>query len=153
SCLLGVRLSQELGFDEHQQQEVYYLSLARHIGCTANSPSAAALFGNELELAEMLTADPDNMMEMMGLLARLVGKGQPLPQRIRLLANVMAMGKSFEAESHRGQCEVAVRLTESLGLETTVTEALWQIFEQWNGRGTPKGLKGEELLPSVRVIQ
>ena len=39
-------------------------------------------------------------------------------------------------------CEVAQRLAERLGFKANVVYALGQLYERWDGKGLPKGLKG-----------
>ena len=51
STLLGVQLAQALDLSTDECQEVYYLSLLRHVGCTANAHADAAMFGDELIIA------------------------------------------------------------------------------------------------------
>src|SRR5215831_10697337 len=57
SCLLAVRLGEALGLSVHDCQDAYYLSLLRHVGCTATASGDAALFGDELTVAEGMTMD------------------------------------------------------------------------------------------------
>src|SRR5215211_7120702 len=61
SCLLGCALSDALALGESDRQDVYYLSLLRHIGCTATAHDEAMLFGNELHMADALTVDPKDL--------------------------------------------------------------------------------------------
>ena len=47
-CLMGLRLAETLGLNDSDHREVYYLSLLRHIGCTATASLEAVLLA-ELE--------------------------------------------------------------------------------------------------------
>ncbi|TPM12341.1 HD domain-containing phosphohydrolase, partial [Mesorhizobium sp. B2-3-5] len=49
-------------------------------------------------------------------------------------------------------CEVAQRLGERLGLSDEIRRNLGQIYERWDGKGLPRGLSGEDVLPAVRLI-
>ena len=49
-------------------------------------------------------------------------------------------------------CEVAQRLAERLGFKANVVYALGQLYERWDGKGLPKGLKGEAIAPAVLVV-
>jgi HD-GYP domain-containing protein (c-di-GMP phosphodiesterase class II)/DNA-binding CsgD family transcriptional regulator len=51
-----------------------------------------------------------------------------------------------------GHCEVAQRLAERLGFGLGVVRNLGQLYERWDGRGLPHGLKGEAVAPAVRVV-
>jgi HD-GYP domain-containing protein (c-di-GMP phosphodiesterase class II) len=51
-----------------------------------------------------------------------------------------------------GYCEVAQSLARRLGFGAAVGRALGQIYERWDGRGQPGGLKGEEISLAVRIV-
>ncbi|WP_287387259.1 HD domain-containing phosphohydrolase [Mesorhizobium sp.] len=49
-------------------------------------------------------------------------------------------------------CEVAQRIGQRLGLSEEIRHNLGQIYERWDGKGLPRGLSGEDVLPAVRLI-
>jgi HD-GYP domain-containing protein (c-di-GMP phosphodiesterase class II) len=151
-CLLGVRLAETLGMNEAERREVYYLTLLRHLGCTSNSTMDADVFGDELIIAELMTADFGNMPQLMRLMLGVIGKGQPPLQRARTLVRAFYLVPQLAGDVHNGHCEVAAQLSNTLGFDDSIQSALWQIYERWDGRGTPNHLKGEGLLPAIRVI-
>jgi HD-GYP domain-containing protein (c-di-GMP phosphodiesterase class II) len=72
-----------------------------------------------------------------------------------LIAHVLRgllTAKTTAAETLAGHCEVGERLAARLGLDHRVQRNLSQIYERWDGRGLPRGLKGEALAPAVRVV-
>lgn len=153
SCLLAVHLGEALGLSERDCQDVYYLSLLRHIGCTATASGDAALFGDELTMPEGMTMDMDDMAQVMGFVFRHVAKGRSFFERARSIAGMMAAGPEGATLNHTAHCEVAVRVAETLGCSSAIQHGLWQVYERWDGKGTPKHLKGEDLALPVRVIQ
>jgi HD-GYP domain-containing protein (c-di-GMP phosphodiesterase class II) len=153
SCLLAVRLSDALGLNECDRHDAYYLSLLRHIGCTATASGDAALFGDELTVAEGMTMDMDDMAQVMSFVFRHVAKGQGFFARARAIAGMMAAGSEGATLNHTAHCEIAVRVAETLGCSSAIQRGLWQIYERWDGKGTPKHFKGEDLALPVRVIQ
>src|SRR5690606_11411435 len=85
-CLLAVHLAERLGMSEQECQDVYYLMLLRHLGCTSNSVMDAHVFGSELGVAEFMSADMTNMPEVMRLLFRVIGRDAPPFERAQTLA-------------------------------------------------------------------
>ena len=152
-CLSGVRLAEALGLGVEDRQAVFYLSLLRHIGCTGTATNDAMLFGDELTIAEGFVVDTDNMAEALGFLFRHVGTGRPPLERARMLARLLAAGPQGSATTHRAHCEVAARMADTLNFGPAIVQGLWQIYERWDGKGTPGRLKGEQLALPVRVIQ
>ena len=151
-CLLGMQLAEKLGMSEQECRDVYYLTLLRHLGCTSNSVMDAHVFGNELGVAEFMSADMTNMPEVMRLLFRVIGQDVPPLERAQTLARAFFLLPKLGGEGHDGHCEVAVQLSNTVGFEAHVQRALWQIYERWDGRGTPHGIKGEDLRLPIRVI-
>jgi HD-GYP domain-containing protein (c-di-GMP phosphodiesterase class II) len=151
-CQLGVYIGAALGLSLDEQRDIYDLSLLRHIGCTATATSAARLFGDETTMAELMTADPDNMASVMSIIFRSVAKGEPLLQRAHYIARIMSAGTKMADANHIGHCEVAERLIPLLGFDKHIQDAFWQIFERWDGKGIPHRLKGDALAPAVRIL-
>src|SRR5919206_331549 len=74
---------------------------------------------------------------------------------IRLVAGVtrgLIISQKASVEGIAGHCEVAERLAERLGLAAGVRRNLGQIYERWDGKGLPRGLKGEAIAPAVRAV-
>ena len=155
-CVLSVRLGEALGLDERELREVYYLALLRHIGCNAETYTMANIFGDELTLrTDAATADLGRTSQAIGLVARSIRKSyadaSPL-QIARLIAQGIMASPQVMKESFSGFCEVAQRLAARLGFDEGVIHALGQVFERWDGRGTPAGLKGEQIVTSMRLV-
>ena len=49
-------------------------------------------------------------------------------------------------------CEVGQLRARQLGLGSSVIEALGQVYERWDGSGLPRKLKGELIMPTMRVV-
>jgi HD-GYP domain-containing protein (c-di-GMP phosphodiesterase class II) len=155
-CVLSVRLGEALGLDESKLREVYYLALLRHIGCNAETYAMSALFGDELALrTDSATADLGRASQAIGLLVRSIRKSyedaSPL-QLARLIAQGMMASPQVMKEAFSGFCEVAQRLAGRLGFDEGIIHALGQVFERWDGKGTPAGLKGEQNASSMRLV-
>jgi hypothetical protein len=65
----------------------------------------------------------------------------------------IASGQKGLEEFFRSDCEVAQTLPDRLGFAANIGRALGQVFERWDGRGWPRGIGGEELTLSARIIQ
>jgi HD-GYP domain-containing protein (c-di-GMP phosphodiesterase class II) len=54
-------------------------------------------------------------------------------------------------DTGRAHCEVGDRLAQRFGLGEGTRKALFQIFERWNGKGLPFGIKGEAIARAARI--
>ena len=156
SCVLAVRLGEALGFDEQALREVYYQALLRYIGCNAEVHVLAAFVGDELALRRDFAAvDAGQQRAVLQLMLRYMREANagasPL-QAARSIASGLLTLPGQMKPFFAGHCEVAQRLAERLGFGPEIRAALGQLYERWDGKGLPNGLKGEAVLPAVRVV-
>jgi HD-GYP domain-containing protein (c-di-GMP phosphodiesterase class II) len=156
SCVLGMRLGAALGFNDEDLSQVYYQALLRYVGCNAEVHALAAMLGDELafrhDFALIDNARASEVAPLVfGYLRRANSGAGPL-HMMTAVAHGMLVGSKVSAEGIAGHCEVAERLADRLGLSTGVQRCLGQIYERWDGRGLPKGLKAEAIAPAVRVV-
>jgi HD-GYP domain-containing protein (c-di-GMP phosphodiesterase class II)/predicted DNA-binding protein (UPF0251 family) len=154
ACVLAVHLGETAKLSEAELSDVYYLVLLRFAGCTADAPTASAIFGDEKAFrAQTLMVDYGNPAEMMSALIRIVGAGQPPFQRLHTLASALAVMMREGNEMAAAHCEVAQKLAARLAMGSRVQEALLQSSERWDGKGVPAQLKGENIALPMRVAQ
>lgn len=152
SALVAVRLAQAAGFDEDTQRAAYYLGLIRMVGCTSTSAADAELFGDELAMAELMTADFADPKTMV-LFSKLIGQGRPPLVRAAMIGRLMlAMGSGVFIDNHRRHCEAGAILASRMGLDAKVQAALQHVYERWDGKGTPNGVAGAALAPAARAV-
>jgi HD-GYP domain-containing protein (c-di-GMP phosphodiesterase class II) len=156
SCLLAVRLGVSLGLSETDRQAVYYQALLRYIGCNAETNLLAALVGDEHALrhdfAAVDTANPAQVIPLVLRYIRQAHQGaSPLSMASLMARGILEMPR-MTRESFAGHCEVAERLATRIGFGPTVVQGLGQLYERWDGKGLPHGLKGEALTVAVRVV-
>lgn len=156
SCVLAVRLGEALGLGEQELREVYYQALLRFIGCNAETHLMAAMVGDEIALrTDVASVDNGNRVQMTALLLRYLRQvhegASPLRLAQQLAEGLLTAPQMFK-DIFSGHCEVAQRLAARLGFSEQSIHALGQLYERWDGRGLPGGLKGEQVTLAVRVV-
>jgi HD-GYP domain-containing protein (c-di-GMP phosphodiesterase class II) len=156
SCVLATRLGESLGLPESELHDVYYFGLLRFIGCNSDTHTIAALLGDELSLRSAFAAvDPGNTSQVLSLTIRFMRQAHagapPLDMARTLVRGVLSMPQ-FMQEQFSGHCEVAQRLAERLGFGTSLIHSLGQLYERWDGKGLPHGLKGKAVSPAVLLV-
>lgn len=152
SCLVAMRLADELDAETGVCREVFYVSLLRFLGCTADAHEVAATAGGDDAgfLAGMASVAMGSPREEVARLLGLVGRGERVPRRLRLLARALS-DPNAKVRLLGAHCEVAARLADDMGLPAAVTESLAVAYARWDGRGVPEGVAGEEIPVSMRV--
>ncbi|MBE7555464.1 MAG: HD domain-containing protein [Anaerolineales bacterium] len=155
SCVLALRLGEALRLSEEALREIYYQALLRYIGCNAETHLVAAIVGDEIALrADFATIDNASITEVVSLMVRTIRQtnaGAGSFQVMQAVARGLLALPQMEAII-AGHCEVAQRLAERLDFSPNIVHALGQLYERWDGKGSPKGLKGEAIAPAVLVV-
>lgn len=152
TCLVAMRLAKALGVTDEVAREVFYVSLLRFLGCSADAHVVAEEAGVDEArfFAGMAPVAMGSPREALGSLIRLVAEGAPLPRRLLTFARMVA-DSSGEERLLEAHCEVAARLATEMSLPESVVYALSVAYARWDGRGVPRGVAGEQIPTSVRV--
>jgi HD-GYP domain-containing protein (c-di-GMP phosphodiesterase class II) len=153
ATVLATELARHLGLPEPDVADVYYTTLLKHLGCTATSHEEVELFGPE-DLEARPVAERTDVASRREVLAsvRTIGRGSGLA-RPRYLARALVSGKEATASVLRAVCEVATLMAERLDLGAAVGRALYANLERWDGRGAPRGLRGEDIALPARIAE
>jgi HD-GYP domain-containing protein (c-di-GMP phosphodiesterase class II) len=152
SALIATRIAERMGLDAQQRATVYYANLLGWIGCHADSHELSALFGDDIAYrADTYSVDMTGL-PFLRLMASHVGRGLPGWERgIRSAAFVLT-ARNQVAKLIHSHCSSAGVLSDRMGLDRQVGEALAYVFERWDGRGMPNGARGEDIPLEVHVV-
>ena len=152
-CLIALRLAERLGLDDETRAAVYYAALLINVGCHSDAHEQAKWFGDDIGLKS--TKYDYEFRSFRGAVAgmRRIGSGNPPLHRFRV-------GLEFAISGHREldgmiahHSAMARALGEQLELRADVLDSLSTAYEQWDGRGWPGELKGEEVPLPARIAQ
>lgn len=153
TCMLGVQIGRELRLSEQQLEELFYVALLRHIGCTAFSHEEGIVVGDDNAMrGEFTGIDSSNAAEVAATAFRTFGAGTGPLGRVRTLtAVVLAADRLSMTRIVAAHCDASARLAQQLGMAGGVIDSLNHIFERWDGKGLPLGLKGDAIALSARI--
>ncbi|HEX6347985.1 MAG TPA: HD domain-containing phosphohydrolase [Candidatus Dormibacteraeota bacterium] len=154
TCLIALSIGERLDLSPEELSEIYYVSLLRFLGCSADAHEAAQTAGGDeialrAAIAPVLGGAPS---EFVPAVMPQIGRGQGPLRRARLVAVMMRSGRSRAREGVRAHCELGENLAQRLGLAAGVRAGLGAAFEQWNGQGFPNGLAGDAIPLAARVV-
>jgi HD-GYP domain-containing protein (c-di-GMP phosphodiesterase class II) len=153
TCLIGMRIAQELGMGEAERADLFYALLLKDAGCSANSARMAALFAVDEHLAKRSSKRVDWSSSYTAFLwtLRTVAPGAPLRSRVSQLL-------SFRGETEitkslmRARCERGAEIARLIGLGPGTADAIRTLDEHWDGRGQPEGLRGDAIPLGGRIL-
>ena len=153
TCMLGVQIGRELRLSEQQLEELFYVALLRHIGCTAFSHEEGIVVGDDNAMrGEFTGIDRSNAAEVAATAFRTFGAGTGPLGRVRsFAAAVLAVDQLSMPRIVAAHCDASARLAQQLGMAGGVIDSLNHIFERWDGKGLPLGLKGDAIALSARI--
>lgn len=152
-CIIAVRLADRLGLGRHEREAAYYTGLLAWVGCHVDSYEQAKWFGDEMAVkADARLVDFTGPAADMAFVLRHLRGGHSVVDKARTVAGLVAGGmKDLDSilETHW----LAVDgLAGNLGMSDPVRKSIEQTFERWDGRGSPHGAKGEEIVLTARLV-
>ncbi|WP_457207494.1 HD domain-containing phosphohydrolase [Nocardioides sp. P5_C9_2] len=153
SSVIACGLADRLGLDREQRATVYYTTLLMWIGCHADSQEYARWFGDDISVRrEAYLVDWSGLPYLRFLLGN-VARGEPLGQRVRVMAALMRDARGQLATLIHSHCSSAAALARHIGLSPEVERALTTTFERYDGGGLPTGASGDDIPIEMRVAQ
>jgi len=152
-CLIALRLGERLGLDEQERAVVYYTSLLVNVACHSDAHEQAKWFGDDIALKSGKYDYGARSLRGAAAAMRLLGAGNPPLHRFRVGLEFALSGRREVENMVAHHARLARTFAEQLGLPDEVLVALGCAYEQWDGRGWPDGVKGEDVPLASRLAQ
>jgi len=150
NTLIATRLAADLRLDRERVSAIYYVGLLRFIGCSAYAHETAKIFPDDNAMrGAMARVDFRYPLEAMRQASTL---GRGTLGAARAVAVMATRGKALGEGMQRADCEVMIRGAERLGLTAAVARGLGDVYERWDGHGGPRGLRGDTIDISARIL-
>jgi len=153
TCAIGMRLAQELDLDDDAPSDLFYALLLKDAGCSANSAKMAALFGADDHVAKRTSKRVDWARTLPAFLwsVRTVAPGGGVRARAQRLKAIKDEGEVTRLLM-QARCERGAEIALLAGLSEPTADAIRALDEHWDGRGQPRGMKGEEIPLLARIL-
>ncbi len=153
TCLIGMRLAEELTLDSGTRSALYYALILKDAGCSSNSARVAALFGSDDHPVKwrLKVTDWSRLADAALYGIRSAAIGQSVAARVRHIAKIARAGQAGARELVRLRCERGAEIVRGLGFPAETAEAIRSLDEHWDGRGHPDGLRGREIPLLARI--
>src|SRR5689334_2837003 len=152
-CRIATRLAEKMGLGADEHEAVIYSGLMAWVGCHVDAYEQAKWFGDDTALrADFRHTDFGAAGARPLFILRHLGAGRPLAERARLGVTFAGDGRRAAEAMLENHWLAADDLAARLGLSQRVRDSVEQTFERWDGKGVPKGAKGEEILLTSRLV-
>ena len=152
-CLIALRLAERAGLDEEERAAVYYTALLINVGCHTDAHEQAKWFGDDITLKSGKYDHEFRSLRDAVAGLRLLGSGNPPLHRFKVGLEFALSGRRDVDGMIAHHAAMARALADELGLSDDVLEALGSAYEQWDGRGWPGDLRGDEVPIAARLAQ
>ena len=153
SCVIGMRLADEIGLGAEDRCALYYALLLKDAGCSSNAARMSALFGSDERVVKerMRLVDLRRPIGLAIETWRCVARGERLGDR---LAHFLALARTSDVSRDLIQvrCDRGAAIALGLGFPRSTADAIRRLDEHWSGSGYPDGLKGEEIPLLARIV-
>ena len=147
--VIALRLGELAGASDRELEATYYLGLLMNVYCHADAAEQARWFGDDISLK----GDGFEMLEMstartISFIVRRVSSHGSGVARARRLAAFPVVGMKQVAAFLTTHATLGSQFARGIGLDDAVSVAIQQAYEQWDGKGYPRHLRGHQNLPA-----
>jgi putative nucleotidyltransferase with HDIG domain len=148
SCMIGMRIAQQMGLTSDLQADLYYALLLKDAGCSSNSSRLFHILNTDEIRAkrDVKTTDWTRVgWESLHYALTHVATGSPFLERMQRLVQVAATQQQDSCDLVKIRCERGAHIAKKLGFSDAVADGIHGLDEHWNGRGYPNGLRGHSI--------
>ena len=148
SCVIGMRLAQQVGLPGAHQADLYYALLLKDAGCSSNASRLFHILNADDIRAkrDVKTTDWTRVgWESLQYALSHVATGAPFLERMHKLLQVAATQQQDSCDLVKVRCERGAYIAKQLGFAAPVAEGIQSLDEHWNGRGYPDGFRKTEI--------
>jgi putative nucleotidyltransferase with HDIG domain len=153
SCLIGMRLADELGLAASVRSDLFYALLLKDAGCSANAAHMAALFGADDQEAKRTSklVDWARPLSALAWSLRTVAPGGSMGDKAGRLRAIRDEGQVTHGLM-LARCYRGAEIARKLGFSESTAEAIRALDEHWDGHGQPHRLSGEAIPLAARIV-
>jgi HD-GYP domain-containing protein (c-di-GMP phosphodiesterase class II) len=153
TCLIGMRLAQELRLAGETRADLFYALLLKDAGCTANAARMAAIFGADDHALKHSAKRVDWARRLPAFIWSVRSVAPKKPPRVKL-ERLLAIKDEGEVTRSlmQARCDRGAEIALMIGLSEGTAEAIRTLDEHWDGHGQPRWLMGDQIPLLGRIL-
>ena len=147
TCIIGVRVAQELGLDDDAIGSLYHALLLKDSGCSSNAARMFEIFGcDEIAMKrESKVTDWTNLVDAAKYASAHTLPKASLLARTQRLFHIATHQKETASELYGSRCDRGAQVAMSIGLGENAALCIRHLDEHFDGNGAPNHLKGDQI--------
>lgn len=148
TCILGMRLAEELELPAADRADLYYALLLKDAGCSANASRMCQIFGSDERQAKLQVKTTDwtrVSLESLLYLFHNAGPGESLLRRWWRIGKIAAGRHRNSRALFSMRCERGANVARKIGFSERTAHAIHCLDEHWDGGGYPQNLRGNQI--------
>ena len=152
SCWIGQQLGRALGLKTTHLRELYYATLLKDAGGSANAARVSAVFlADDRRLKHEFSSAGTSLPATLRFVIARTGERSPWIARARALLHLAQHGAGIAREVATLRGSRGAQLARQLRFGDSVADAIASLAEHWDGSGEPEGLAGDEIPLFARI--
>ncbi len=152
ATLVTCRLAERLAVGPQTAKEAFYVSLLMYSGCTTDSDIAIGIFGQSMTEHTTARQFGSNVESLGGVIRALPDPDSGIFSSGLEIAARLPKAAMFRRAHFTALCEVAMMLSERLGLPDEINELFAYLTERWDGKGVLGRKAGDEIPMALRIV-
>ena len=146
ACWIGVHVGREIGLDEAQIWELYYVLLLKDLGCSSNAARICRLFlTDDLAFKRDAKTIDGSLPQALRFVLSHTGLNAGLAERFRTLVGVFLNSGEIGRELIETRCHRGADIARRMRFSEAVARGIECLDEHWDGSGLPRGARGEDI--------
>lgn len=154
TCLIAMKIGKVLGLSDEEQRDLYFASLLKDAGCSTNSVRIQKIFGGDELISKRnvkLIDWSSNLESIKYAFANTERDGNLLTKLSTMLKSLGPPTKVMD-EVTKARCSRGAKIALELGFGQRVADAIYNLDEHWDGRGSHEHKSGEAIPMLARIL-
>ncbi len=145
-CWIGVHVGREIGLDEAQIWDLYYVLLMKDLGCSSNAARICRLFlTDDLAFKHDAKTIDGSLPQALRFVLSHTGLKSGLAEQFRTLVDVFLNSGEIGRELVETRCHRGADIARRMRFSESVARDIESLDEHWDGSGLPLGARGEAI--------
>lgn len=151
-CHIGMRIGRAIGLREQSLWELYYTLLLKDLGCSSNAARICELYvTDDLAFKRDIKTMDGSLPQVIRFVLGHTGLGTGLFQKFKIMLEAVKTKEEAAQELIVTRCQRGAAIARRLRFDERVSAGIHSLDEQWNGKGRPQRLAGEDIPIYSRV--